>query len=109
MFGLFPTGTRIRCADARTQQVIPELDSYLKLFDYVMIGTIQGCTLPVSRDNDYLREIPRLSRVVYSLGRVQPANEWRMKARDEFPNLDQRAASARAMELALAGDVPLGN
>ena len=102
IFGLFPTGTRSRMEDNASQSVIPELDTYLRLFDYLVIGTIEGCTLPVSRKDDYLHESPQLDRVVYSFGPVHLTDDWRAQAQSERPSLDQRDATAKAMQLALS-------
>ncbi|WP_182865351.1 1-acyl-sn-glycerol-3-phosphate acyltransferase [Rhodopirellula sp. JC639] len=59
---LFPSGTRIRPDDESTKQAIAQTDSYLRLFDYLLLGNIDGCTLPVSRDRDFTHETPQLDR-----------------------------------------------
>lgn len=97
VFALFPGATRIRPGDAATRQAIPETDSYLKTFEYLLLGRIDGCTLPVSRDRDLTHETPRLDRVTYTFGPVQRTDAWRGAAASRFPALDQRTASARAI------------
>jgi hypothetical protein len=97
VFALFPAGTRARPGDASTQRAIPETDSYLKSFDFLLPGHIAGCTLPVSRDRDLTHEVPQLDRMVYSFGNIQSTETWRAKAASRFPELEQREASARAI------------
>ncbi len=97
VFALFPTGTRIRPGDKATTQAIPETDGYLKTFDQMVLANIEGCTLPVARDQDLTREIPKLDRICYTFGPVQTTEAWRATAANRFPQLDQRSASARAI------------
>ena len=97
VFALFPTGTRIRPGDTSTTRAVPETDSYLKSFEYMMLANIQGCTLPVSRDQDLTRETPRLDRVIFSFGEVLETEKWRATAARRFPGSGQRTATARAI------------
>jgi glycerol-3-phosphate O-acyltransferase len=97
VFALFPTATRIRPGDESTTHAIEETDSYLKTFDYMVLGRIDGCTLPVSRDRDLTHETPRLDRVRYAFGPVLRSGEWRAAAAERYRQLDPRAASARAI------------
>jgi hypothetical protein len=97
VFGLFPTGTRIRPDDESTRQAIEQTDSYLRLFDYLLLGNIDGCTLPVSKDRDLTHETPRLDRMLYTFGEVQRTEDWREAAAARFPDLDCRMATATAI------------
>jgi hypothetical protein len=97
VFALFPTATRIRPGDESTTHAIEETDSYLKNFEFMLLGRIDGCTLPVSRDRDLTREIPTLDRVRYTFGQVLRTDQWRAGAARRFAELDQRTASARAV------------
>jgi hypothetical protein len=103
VFGLFPTATRIRPDDESTRRAIEETDSYLKNFEFMLLGRIDGCTLPVSRDRDLTREVPTLDRMHYTFGAVQCTDPWREDAAKRFPTLDQRSASARAIIEDIAG------
>lgn len=94
---LFPSGTRIRPDDETTKQAIAETDSYLRLFDYLLLCNIDGCTLPVSRDRDFAHEIPKLDRVVFTFGSVHRVQQWRAEMAERFPDEDQRTASALAI------------
>lgn len=97
VFALFPTATRIRPGDESTTHAIEETDSYLKVFEYMILGRIDGCTLPVSRDRDLTHETPKLDRMRYTFGPVLRTSEWRAGAANRCPLLDQRTASERAI------------
>lgn len=97
VFALFPGGTRIRPQDASTREAIPETDSYLKHFTFMVLGRIDGCTLPVSRDHDLTHETPTLNQVRFTFGAVRQTRDWRAHAASRFAGLNQRAASARAI------------
>ena len=97
VFALFPTGTRVREDDESTKQAIVETYSYLRMFQYIVLCHIDGCTLPVSKDRDLTHESPRLDRVVYSFSPVQSTEDWLADAEARFSSLDRRAAAARAM------------
>lgn len=97
VLAVFPAGTRLRPGDERTGQAIEEIDSYLRRTDYLVLGHIAGCTLPVSRDRDLSHETPRLDCVVYSFGPVVEAGRWRAQAAARYPQLSQREASRRAI------------
>jgi hypothetical protein len=97
VFALFPTATRIRPRDESTMHAIEETDSYLKNFEFMLLGRIDGCTLPVSRDRDLTHEVPSRDRMRYTFGRVLRADEWRANAARRFAELNQRTASAQAI------------
>jgi 1-acyl-sn-glycerol-3-phosphate acyltransferase len=97
IFALFPTATRIRPHDRSTTHAIEETDSYLRNFEFMVLGHIDGCTLPVSRDYDLTHETPVLARVRYSFGKILRTDEWRANVARRYPQLDARAASARGI------------
>jgi hypothetical protein len=97
VFALFPTATRVRPQNESTKQAIEETDSYLKYFEFMLLGRIDGCTLPVSRDHDLTREMPRRDTMRYTFGAVLQTDAWRADAARRYPRLDQRAATARAI------------
>ena len=94
IFGLFPSGTRIRPGNESTGHAIDETDSYLKMFEHLVLCHIDGCTLPVSKDQDLTHETPQLDRVVYTFGPVECTNLWRAAAARRRPEADQKTASA---------------
>jgi glycerol-3-phosphate O-acyltransferase len=97
VFAIFPTATRVRPNDELTTRAIEEIDSYLKHFEFMLLGRIDGCTLPVSRDRNLTHETPVLDRVRYSFGTIRRTDQWRANAAERYSELDQRAASARAI------------
>ena len=97
MFGLFPSGTRIRPHDESTTHAIEKTDSFLKNFEFMLLAHIDGCTLPVTRDRDLTHETPTPDRMIYTFGHVRRADEWRAQAARRYVGLDQRAVSARAI------------
>ena len=103
IFGLFPTGTRIRPGVESTARAIAEVDTYLKTFDFIVIGRIDGCTLPVSREQDFMHETPKRDRVIFTFGSVHRTNQWRADALKRFPDLGQRLATAHAIDEAMTG------
>ncbi len=108
VFALFPTATRIRPSDESTTHAIEETDSYLKNFEFMLLGRIDGCTLPVSRDRDLTHEIPTRDRMRYTFGQVLRTDEWRASAARRFAEFDQRTASARAIIEDIAASSPTG-
>ncbi len=97
MFALFPTGTRMRPGDKSTMQAIPEIDSFIKSFEFLTPGHMEGCTMPVTREQDLTHETPRLNRVCFTFGQVVETKVWRCRAQQRFPRLTQRQASAQAI------------
>ncbi len=97
IFGLFPAGTRLRPGDESTARAIEETDSYLKTVDFMVLGYIDGCSLPVSRNCDFTHEVPRSAVIVYTFGPVLETSRWRSQAARRYPNLGQRGASAQAI------------
>lgn len=97
VFALFPAGTRTRLDDPSTRQAIEQVQGYLHLFEYLALAHIDGCTMPVSRDQDLTHESPKLDRVVFSFGPISRTEDWVDQAASRFVNLDPRAAMAQAI------------
>ena len=97
VFALFPAGTRTRLDDKSTEEAIAETDSYLKMFDYLVLGRIDGCTMPVTMGHDLTHETPKLDRVSYVFGPVQRTSQFRASAATRFEGLDQKSATAKAI------------
>jgi glycerol-3-phosphate O-acyltransferase len=97
VFALFPAGTRQRPHDPSTRLAIEQTDSYLKMFDYLTLGNIDGCTLPVTMDRDFTHETPRLDRMLYTFGPVQRTDKFRAEAATRFTKFDQRTATAASI------------
>ena len=97
VFGLFPAGTRARPDDESTTQALEETDSFIKYCEFMLPAFIDGCTLPVTHNHDLTHETPQLDRMRYLFGQVVRTDSWRASATRRFPQLPQRAASARAI------------
>ena len=97
VFGLFPAGTRTRLDDPSTRQAIEQVHGYLEMFDHLLLGHIDGCTMPVSRDHDLTREAPRLDRVRFTFGPIHQTQQWCREACLRFPEQDPHAAMASAI------------
>jgi hypothetical protein len=108
VFALFPSATRFRLHDPSTARAIEETDTYLKHFEYLLLGQIEGCTLPVTRERDLTHERPRLDRVVFTFSEVLRSDQWRASAASRYPLLDQRSASAQAVMEDIARLCPPG-
>lgn len=109
VFALFPAGTRIRTDDPTTQQAIEETDSYLRGFDYLCLGNIDGCTMPVTKGHDMTHETPKLDRMLYTFGAVTRTDQWRVEATRRFPELEAREATSRAMTQGISALSPQEN
>jgi hypothetical protein len=108
VFALFPSGTRLRPGDESTQQAIEQTDSYLRMFEYLLLCNIDGCTLPVSNQRDFTHETPKLDRMIYTFGPVHRTEDWRSDAAVRFPNIGQRMASAHAVREDIEALAPKG-
>lgn len=97
VFALFPAGTRIRPDDPSTRNAIVEVHGYLRMFDHLVLGRIDGCTLPVSKDRDFVHEVPRLDRLLYTFGPVLRTGPWLAEAETRYPDLDRKSSTARAL------------
>lgn len=106
VFALFPSGTRMRPGVESSKHAIAETDSYLRVFDYLLLGHISGCTLPVSQDQNFILETPRLDRMLYTFGKVQRTEQWREQMAERYPELDHRAASAKGIEVEIEALAP---
>jgi len=97
VFALFPAGTRTRPDDKSTEEAIAEMDSYLRTFDYLVLGRIDGCTMPVTKDHDLAHETPKLDRVTCIFGPIERTAQFRSNAAKQFEERDQRSATAEAI------------
>lgn len=97
VFALFPAATRQRPRDGSTRKAIPETDGYLKKFEFLLLGRIDGCTLPVTLDHELTHETPVLDCLTVSFGNVQRTDQWRASAWRRFAGASQRSATALAI------------
>jgi glycerol-3-phosphate O-acyltransferase len=82
---VFPAGTRYREGRPETKRGVKEVDSYMKLFDYVVFIGIAGNVLRIDPAGDMSQDLA--TRDVVLLNVSQPVNcrEFRETARAETP------------------------
>ncbi len=97
---LFPAGTRYRPGKPETKQALFETDSYIKGFDYLVTIGIAGNTLQVDESGNMEKDLPGTDVMVYNVGPVTSAAEFRRNARSSAPEGGEEAkrAVARAVE-----------
>jgi glycerol-3-phosphate O-acyltransferase len=77
---VFPSGTRYRPWDPSTKKGVREIDSYLRLFDYMCCVALNGEVLHVHR-GDMLQDSVSKDLVRVSAGKIQSCAEFRDKIR----------------------------
>ena len=87
---LFPSGTRYRPGDPSTKRGVREVDSYIKIFDYMCPVAINGEVLHIRPGNMMDDEVSK-DLVRLSVGPVLSCAEFRDRIRND---VDARAASA---------------
>ena len=81
---LYPTGTRTRPDVPSTSRALKETESYLRMFDNLCFMNVSGNTLPPTRSNELVSEIPHYDIVKFIVGPVQKTGEWLQSANDDF-------------------------
>lgn len=77
IFLIFPTGTRTRDWEPETARGIREAYNYLKNFDYFTTLSIEGNTMPVSKNSKNMLEDPCINdKIVYTFGEVKSTKEY---------------------------------
>lgn len=95
---LFPSGTRYRPGDEASRRGLPEVDSYLRAFDYVLPIGVSGNILRVNQQGTMAEDFVTEDVVIYKTGTITPAEDYRTKARETVPTgaesaeVKQRAA-----------------
>ncbi len=78
---LFPSGTRYRPGVQDTKRGLPEMDSYLKGFDYFLPIGIAGNTLRINSKGSMSDDFTHTDCVVFCAGNVTASRQWRNDAR----------------------------
>lgn len=84
---VFPSGTRYRPGNMETKKGLREIDSYLRLFDVMILVSINGNCLhinPYSPD-DMLSDIVRRDKVVLTASPVMDCKSYRKQVLDSLP------------------------
>jgi glycerol-3-phosphate O-acyltransferase len=77
---VFPSGTRYRPWDPSTKKGVREIDSYIRIFDYMCCVAINGVVLHV-RQKDMLEDSVNRDLVRITAGPVQSCAEFRERVR----------------------------
>ena len=65
---MFPSGTRYKSDKPETKRVLKIVDSFIKRFEYIILGGIMGTLLVVNDPNDMLSDYVQKDRMVYAFG-----------------------------------------
>jgi glycerol-3-phosphate O-acyltransferase len=94
---VFPSGTRYRPWDPSTKRGVREIDSYIKVFDYMCPVALNGEVLHI-RQGDMMEDAVSQDLVRITAGPVISCAEFRDKVKtEEDPALDKKQAVADAI------------
>ncbi len=84
---VFPSGTRYRPGHPETKRGLKEIDSYLRMFDVMILVTINGSclTIDVNNPNDMLADIVEPARQIISASPVIECKSWRKEFLSTLP------------------------
>ncbi|MCR4580559.1 MAG: 1-acyl-sn-glycerol-3-phosphate acyltransferase [Treponema sp.] len=84
---VFPSGTRYRPGKAETKKGLREIDSYLRLFDNMILVSINGNALRINPDNteDMLADILEPDTVTLTASPVMNCKEFRNEVLAKLP------------------------
>ena len=84
---VFPSGTRYRPGKPETKRGLREIDSYLRLFDKMILVSINGNCLRINPDNpdDMLADILEPGKCVFTASSVIDCKEFRNNILDNLP------------------------
>lgn len=80
---VFPAGTRYRPGVPESKQGLPEIDSYIKSFDHMLLIGIAGNVLQVNATGNMEADVPKQDVVIYNMGEIIDCKRFREKARRE--------------------------
>ncbi|MFP4115044.1 MAG: 1-acyl-sn-glycerol-3-phosphate acyltransferase [Spirochaetota bacterium] len=82
---VFPAGTRYREGQPETKRGVKEVDTYMKLFDYVVFVGIAGNVLRINPNGDMSKDLATRDLVVMNVSRPVNCREFRDTAREAAP------------------------
>ena len=84
---VFPSGTRYRPGKPETKRGLREIDSYLRLFDKMILVSINGNCLRINPDNpeDMLADILEPGKCLFTASPVIDCKEFRNNILDNLP------------------------
>ncbi|MBP5156425.1 MAG: 1-acyl-sn-glycerol-3-phosphate acyltransferase [Treponema sp.] len=81
---VFPAGTRYRPGHPETKKGLREIDSYLRLFDIVILVSINGLMLEL-QDEDMLNDLIAPAKMIYASSPVIECKPFRKDYMDSLP------------------------
>ncbi len=100
---VFPSGTRYRPGKPETKQGLREIDSYLRLFDIMILVSVNGNCLRIneSSPDDMLSDIIEKDKVILTASPVIDCKEFRRNALAALPP-DEPDPKQRAVDAVMA-------
>lgn len=94
---VFPAGTRYRPGVPESKRGLPEIDSYIKSFDYLLLIGIAGNILQVDPEGNMEADRPTQDVIVYTMGEIINCREFRERSRREA-GFDENATGIEAKQ-----------
>lgn len=84
---VFPSGTRYRPGNPETKRGLAEIDSYLRMFDVMLLVSINGNCLPINPDapDDMLMDLVVHDKLVLTASEVFECKKFRKEVLDNLP------------------------
>lgn len=87
---VFPSGTRYRPGHPETKRGLREIDSYLRMFDIMILVTINGCCLQIDMDNpnDMLADLVGPDKMILTASPVLECKSFRKNILQSLPETE---------------------
>jgi len=95
---IFASGTRYRPGVPETKKPIKQIDSFIRQFEYMIVGGIAGLVLEVNPNGSMEQEYIKKDVMTFSLSPVLSCSEFRQKVFDISPHKDRKTAIADAVD-----------
>ncbi|WP_028972745.1 hypothetical protein [Spirochaeta cellobiosiphila] len=82
---VFPAGTRYRPGHPETKKAVPEMDSYLKSFEYAVFIGINGNILHINESGQMQEDLAHEDVISYTVSPVIKTKEFRNQSKDTLP------------------------
>ncbi len=94
---IFPAGTRFRPSRPETKYPIPQMDSFIKHFDYMVFVGSSGILLEVDEGGNMANEFVKRDVIIYDVGQVHSCTDYRSKITRDANASNQRELMAAAI------------
>lgn len=74
---VFPTGTRYRPGKPETKKALREIDSYIRTSDYMLLLSINGNCLEISKSGDMTQDIVKEDKIILQASEVIECKSFR--------------------------------